>query len=212
MTNQQSTENNQIREFIVEIVNTKKPETTNALVKLVQQKYPMTIEEIKEILMQLEEENKIHFTKKTSPAPSTLSAYMFSHNSIWFWITAAIAISTAAAVFLIPENDYPLTYLRQTVGTIFVLLLPGFVFLKTLYPAKIPIATSSENLDTVERIALSIGLSIALVAIDGLILNYTPWGIRLAPVTLSLFVLTLVFAVVGVFRQYQAKTMQLLSF
>ena len=40
-------------------------------------------------------------------------------------------------------------------------------------------------------------------------LNYTPWGIRLTPVTLSLFVLTLVFAVVGVFREYQAKTLQL---
>jgi len=40
-------------------VNTKKPETANALVKLVQQKYPMPIEEIKAILMQLQEENKI---------------------------------------------------------------------------------------------------------------------------------------------------------
>jgi uncharacterized membrane protein len=47
------------------------------------------------------------------------------------------------------------------------------------------------------------------VAIDGLILNYTPWGIRLAPVSLSLFALTLVFAVAGVFRETQAKTMQL---
>jgi uncharacterized membrane protein len=64
-------------------------------------------------------------------------------------------------------------------------------------------------LDAVERVVLGFGLSVALVAIDGLILNYTSWGIRLAPVSLSLFVLTLVFAVVGVFRQYQAKTMEL---
>jgi hypothetical protein len=205
MANQQSTETNQIREFIVEIVNTKKPETSNAIVKLVQQKYPMPVEEKKAIPMQLEEENKIHFTKKTSQSPSKLSAYVFSHNSIWFWTTAAIAITTAVAVFLIPENDYPLTYLRQVMGTIFVLLLPGFAFLKTLYPAKVPIETLSENLVTVERIALNIGLSIALVAIDGLILNYTPWGIRLAPITLSLFVLTLVFAVAGIFREYQTK-------
>jgi uncharacterized membrane protein len=85
----------------------------------------------------------------------------------------------------------------------------GFAFLKVLYPSKVPIATSSEDLDAVERVALSFGLRIALVAIDGLILNYTPLGIRLTPVTLSLFVLTLVFAVVGVFREYQAKTKEL---
>jgi uncharacterized membrane protein len=53
------------------------------------------------------------------------------------------------------------------------------VFIKTLYPPKVPIA---------------LGLDIELTAIIGLILNYTPWGIRLAPITLSLLALTLVFA------------------
>ena len=91
-------------------------------------------------------------------------------------------------------------------GTIFVLLLPGFAFLKTLYPSKVPIAASSENLDTVERVALSLGLSIALVAIDGLVLNYTPWGIRLMPITLSLLALTMVFATSGIIREYQTKS------
>jgi uncharacterized membrane protein len=81
--------------------------------------------------------------------------------------------------------------------------------LKTLYPSKVPIVTLSEDLDGVERVALGIRLSIALVAIDGLILNYTPLGIRLMPVTLSLFVLTLVFSVVGVFRECPAKAMKL---
>ena len=36
-------------------------------------------------------------------------------------------------------------------------------------------------------------------------LNYTPWGIRLAPITLSLLALTIVFATVAVLREYQAK-------
>jgi uncharacterized membrane protein len=73
-------------------------------------------------------------------------------------------------------------------------ILLGFAFIKMLFPSKLPIATSSENLDTIERVALSLDLSIALVPIVGLILNYTPWGIRLTPITLSLLALTTFFA------------------
>jgi uncharacterized membrane protein len=52
--------------------------------------------------------------------------------------------------------------------------LPGFTFIKALFPAEVPIKTSSENMDTIERVALSFGMSLALVPIVGLILNYTP--------------------------------------
>ena len=205
MNNLQAPVTSEIREFIVEIVNTKKPETATAVMRLVQQKYHATDEEIKDILLQLEAEDRIHFTKRTAPTPSSLSAYMFSHNSIWFWITIVLAIATAIAVFSIPENAYPMVYLRQILGAIFVGFLPGYVFIKTLYPSKVPIATSSENFDTLERIALSLGLSIALTAIVGLILNYTSWGIRLTPITLSLLALTMVFSIASLLREYQAK-------
>ncbi len=53
-------------------------------------------------------------------------------------------------------------------------------------------------MDTIERIALCLGMSIVLIPIVGLILNYTPWGIRLIPVTLSLLVLTVIFATVAI--------------
>jgi uncharacterized membrane protein len=86
--------------------------------------------------------------------------------------------------------------------------LPGFAFIKALFPAKVPIKTSSENMDTIERIALSFGMSLTLVPLVGLILNYTPWGIRLTPITLSLLSLTIVFATTAVLREYQAKAQE----
>jgi uncharacterized membrane protein len=64
---------------------------------------------------------------------------------------------------------------------------------------------SNENLETVERVALSLGMSIALAPIVGLLLNYTPWGIRLTPIVLSLLSLTLVFATAALIREYQAS-------
>jgi len=59
-------------------------------------------------------------------------------------------------------------------------------------------------LDTIERVALSLGTSLALVPIDGLLLNYTPWGIRLTPTVLSLLALTIVFATAAIIRENQA--------
>jgi uncharacterized membrane protein len=60
-------------------------------------------------------------------------------------------------------------------------------------------------MDTIERAALSIGLSLAIVPIVGLFLNYTSWGIRLTPITLSLLALTITFATAALIREHQAK-------
>jgi uncharacterized membrane protein len=94
---------------------------------------------------------------------------------------------------------------RYVLGTIFVLWLPGFSFIKMLFPTEPPVKTSKKNLDPIERIALSIGMSLALVPIVGLLLNYTPWGIRLTPIVLSLLALTTVFATAAITREYQQQ-------
>src|SRR3989454_7523001 len=56
-----------------------------------------------------------------------------------------------------------------------VLFVPGYVVVGALFP-------SNKELDWIERIALSFGLSIAVVPLLGLLLNFTPWGIRFAPI------------------------------
>ena len=60
--------------------------------------------------------------------------------------------------------------------------------------------------DTVERFALSIGMSLALVPLMGLLLNYAPWGIQPTSVTASLLAFTFTFATAAVIREFQAKT------
>jgi uncharacterized membrane protein/LysM repeat protein len=103
---------------------------------------------------------------------------MFTKN-IDLVIAAACALVTVAVVLLAPS----LEPIRIVLGLPFVLLLPGYVLVATLYPRK-------EDLDSVERVALSFGLSIAIVPLIGLALNYSPWGIRLNPILafVSLFV------------------------
>lgn len=71
------------------------------------------------------------------------------------------------------------TILRNVLGLPLVLFLPGYALIAALFPAK-------SDLDGIERTALSFGLSIAIVPLIGLVLNYTPFGIRLLPVLISL--------------------------
>lgn len=63
-----------------------------------------------------------------------------------------------------------------------------------------------DEMEGIERIALSIGLSIAVVAIIGLVLNYTPWGIRLGPILVAISSFTLIFAAVTAARRKTTVT------
>ncbi|MCD6144340.1 DUF1616 domain-containing protein [Thermococcus sp.] len=92
---------------------------------------------------------------------------------------------------------YPDSLLRKALGLAFVLFFPGYVFITALFPEK-------KELDNLERLALSFGLSIAIVPLIGLGLNYTPWGIRLIPILVSLTVFNLIFAVAAIYRRANA--------
>lgn len=190
---------------ITRIIEEKKPQTVKQLVILVKEKLQISEQEALEYILKLQTEGKISFTKKpTQPSPK-LVAYLKTEQTLWYWVTIAISVVTVATVFTIQEDFYPWVYIRYVLGTIFVLWLPGYSFIKALFPKQVPIKLSTENLDTIERIALSLGMSLALVPIVGLLLNYTPWGIRLTPIVLSLLALTVTFATVAVIREHQVR-------
>ena len=60
-------------------------------------------------------------------------------------------------------------------------------------------------MDNLERFALSFGMSIAIVPLIGLALNYTTWGIRLElePVLYSVSAFILIMSGVALLRQYR---------
>ena len=197
---------NDTDEYIIQIVKEKKPETVEQLVKLTQNKFPLPKQEILNCILDLQKKGKLHLKPRETQTPETLRHYLRSTQASWYWITIILALTTALLTFIIPENAFPLVYIRYILGSIFVLWLPGYAFIKALFPTKVPIQTNSQDLDKIERIALSMGMSLALVPITGLLLNYTPWGIRLTPVTLSLLVLTTTFATAAIIREHQTKT------
>lgn len=200
-----------LTQTILQTIKERKPETVEQLATLVAQKTALPEQQVINRILKLQNQGKIRLTKQPVSVPSDLATYITTGQALWYWASIIIALATAISAFTIPEDLFPLVYIRYALGTIFVLWLPGYTFIKALFPTHVPIKTSSENLDTIERIALSIGMSLALVPIVGLLLNYTPWGIRLTPIVLSLLALTIVFATVALIREKQAKTTRSLA-
>lgn len=88
----------------------------------------------------------------------------------------------------------PPTSFRIVLGLSFLLFLPGYTLTVALYPKR-------EGIDAVERVALSFGLSIALVPLIGLILNYTPWGIRVESVLYSVASFIFITSIIALLRR-----------
>ncbi len=108
-------------------------------------------------------------------------------------LALVIALTLACILFVLaPRLDE--TPVRVLLGLLLVLFLPGYSLIAALFPRK-------DDLDGIERIALSFGLSIAVVPLIGLGLNYTQYGIRLVPVLLGLSLFTVLFAVVAGVRR-----------
>jgi uncharacterized membrane protein len=72
----------------------------------------------------------------------------------------------------------PLPALRIVLGGPFVLFFPGYIMTAALFPGR-------DDLEGLERLGLSLGLSIAIPPLMGLVLNYTPWGITMLSTLLS---------------------------
>jgi uncharacterized membrane protein len=85
-------------------------------------------------------------------------------------------------------------YLRVILGLPLILFFPGYALLAAIFPRK-------GELKGIERMALSFGLSIVVVPLIGLGLNFTPWGIRLAPILISLVAFIILFSALALYRR-----------
>lgn len=84
--------------------------------------------------------------------------------------------------------------LQIVLGLLFTLFFPGYTLIAALFP-------KNDDLDHTQRLALSFGLSIAVVPLIGLIINYTPWGINLFTVLFAVFVFIVITATIALVRR-----------
>jgi uncharacterized membrane protein len=106
-------------------------------------------------------------------------------------ILIAVVVAT---LLLLPLVAFTTGGFRIAFGILFALFFPGYALISALFP-------KGDSLGGIERVALGFGLSIAIVPLIGLILNFTPWGIKLYPIVISVTLFILIASAVAWYRQ-----------
>jgi len=184
-----------LKEFLIQRIVAQYPRTIGELFKIVKEKRPATSEQ--SFIQAVKELRDTGVLGLELPIPEVRSyrSYLklFDKNA-WFYLVLVTACATLLSIYVLP-SIYPLVIIRWILGSIFVLFLPGYVTVQALFP-------EGKELDSIERVALTIGLSLALTPLIGLVLNYTPWGIRLNPIVTALTLFTIGLAMMGTVRRY----------
>jgi len=129
------------------------------------------------------------------PATASLLEYLgLWERNLWFYTSLTVSLLTLLVVFTVPP-ELPFVILQWVLGSVFVLFIPGYLAVEALFP-------KGRELDGVEHFALSVGLSLGSIPLVVLLLNYTPWGISLGPIVVSLTILTFGLALVGLGRRF----------
>ncbi|MDD5702092.1 MAG: DUF1616 domain-containing protein [Dehalococcoidales bacterium] len=88
---------------------------------------------------------------------------------------------------------FPDSIIRIILSIPFLLFFPGYALISTLFPGE-------RGPGRMERIALSFGLSIVVVALIGFGLNYTAWGLEINSVLYSISAFILVLSSIAMVR------------
>ncbi|HXX73176.1 MAG TPA: DUF1616 domain-containing protein [Candidatus Acidoferrales bacterium] len=150
--------------------------------------------EVVDIVWRLSDDGKAQLEDAwpvTKPFTSFLGLWE-RHLSLYGSLVFAFAVNLL--IYAVPSGS-PWVVFRWVLGSVFVLFIPGYATVEALFP-------ETGELNSLERFALSIGLSLALAPLIGLFLNYTPWGIRLAPIVISLTIISLGMVLVSLVRRY----------
>jgi hypothetical protein len=105
--------------------------------------------------------------------------YLLSSEALWFWISIAI---TYVALALIYISNPVVTYIRYFVGTAFITFILGYSVVEFIYP-------KGNEVSPIERFVLSLGLSLVVIPIIGVLLAYMPFRYTVIsmPITMTLF-------------------------
>ncbi len=132
-------------------------------------------------VMELNEIEVVSGRRAQEPLPSDLVAVM-----------AMLALALAF-ILVMPLADLPL---RAPIGLVLVLVLPGYSLVSALFPR-------GDGLNRTFRALLSIVSSLILALIVGLVLNFSPWGLKLGPIVASLAITTISFVFLAHLRRLQ---------
>ena len=155
----------------------------------------LTRSEITNLVWHLVEQKKVDVEDQPPTAQSLWEYLRLWERNISFYVPVAISLMTLLVIYLVPP-EFPWVVSRWVLGSLFVLFIPGHVAAEALFPR-------ARELAAIERLALSVGLSLALVPLIGFLLSFTPWGVSLTSIMISLTILTMALALAAFERRFK---------
>jgi uncharacterized membrane protein len=105
-----------------------------------------------------------------------------------------LLIDTLVILLIIIITLMPSSLLRVILGIPLLLFFPGYTLAAAVFPR-------GESLGGIERFGMSFGTSLVISALVGFILNYTPFGVSLYPVLISLCFFVFITSAIAAFRR-----------
>lgn len=146
-----------------------------------------------ETMKEMVKDKSIVLEEPSYEIESVLDYFLTLSLSGWLWLT--LGVTTLAMAMILVPGILPLVVLRWVLGSALVLYLPGYSVLQLLFPKGSEVAS-------LERFALSVGVSLAIVPLIALMLGLTPWGITLPSVTSTLGAFVYISALAAGARRY----------
>lgn len=112
-----------------------------------------------------------------------------------------ILIDILVVALILIISFFPQSIWRVILGLPFLLFCPGYLLISALFPR-------GEGISITERIALSCGSSIAIVALIGIILHFASLGIRLGTILYSVSTFAIVMSVIAWWRRRRIPQQQ----
>lgn len=190
-------EYNAVERQIIDIVKSGHAPKGSELVEIIVNELKINEEDAINLLFELEDKEKIIFVDINNNIPDNLQEYVLSSYAYWYWAVITVSLLSVFSVFFLPTDISNLNYVRYVFGSVYVLFLPGYCIYKIIY--------LGEEVSTTKLILFSIGISVSLISILGLIMNYSPWGLHQAPLVIIEFLLILTLSSIGIIREHNYK-------
>jgi hypothetical protein len=191
-----------VRQLVLEALHSRRFNTVREVVRTLEVSGVKRAVTLK-VIQDLAREGKVILNLPGAPddalmAPvASLKQYLGSRLAMDLWLTLSFLVLGIMTTFLIPTL-FPVVIIRWIFSGILLLFIPGFAFVRSLYPF-------DRFIDYWERLALSIGLSIALDLLVAFLLNFSPWGITIGgnpiPVVIGIALVTLLSILVATYRR-----------
>jgi uncharacterized membrane protein len=106
--------------------------------------------------------------------------------------------SVIATFFVLLDID---NLIRIILNIPLIIFIPGYLLVYVLFPER-----TEQVFDVVDRIALGIGISIAIVPLFGIVLFFTRWGLSLQLLILSLEAFILIMGAIAIIRWFNTPS------